>query len=305
MNLGTSASRTPLVSILAPIYNEEQFLNEMLASVVEQTYSNWELCIVDDGSDDKSLEIIRRAERMDDRVRVICAGVRMGKREAFNRAFSASQGQIIVALAGDDSWPKSALAHRVSVLSQFPLDRPSVVYSRMEMFWEDGSKLITPRRKRGSRSFPGVTLSRPLAERIFPIPATLISDDPWVRLVSEALAEFSAEDRTPVIHYRVHPGNTTIRHMPFGEMNEAFHARNLAYHSVSSQFGSEVDSDLAKRLGAHELAEKRRYMRKPLIAAATSGLTPTERIAYLVYASPVLYSIRTRFYKALTGWRGR
>ena len=48
----------PLVSIIMPVYNCERFLSESIESVISQSYKNWELLIVDDGSKDKSVSII-------------------------------------------------------------------------------------------------------------------------------------------------------------------------------------------------------------------------------------------------------
>ena len=48
----------PLVSVIMPVYNCERFLTEAIESVISQSYQNWELLIVDDGSKDKSVSII-------------------------------------------------------------------------------------------------------------------------------------------------------------------------------------------------------------------------------------------------------
>ena len=48
----------PLVSIITPVYNSEQFLEKMIMSVKKQTYKNWELILIDDYSKDKSLKIL-------------------------------------------------------------------------------------------------------------------------------------------------------------------------------------------------------------------------------------------------------
>ena len=60
----------PLVSIIMPIYNCERFLKESIESVISQSYKNWELLIVDDGSTDKSISIIESYAEKDSRIRV-------------------------------------------------------------------------------------------------------------------------------------------------------------------------------------------------------------------------------------------
>lgn len=54
-----------LVSVVTPVYNGEAFLTQAIESVISQTYSKWELLLLDDGSTDGSLEIMREYERED------------------------------------------------------------------------------------------------------------------------------------------------------------------------------------------------------------------------------------------------
>lgn len=63
-------SSDPLVSIVTPVYNEEEFLAECIESVLAQTYSNWEYTIVDNCSTDASAEIARKYAAKDSRIRV-------------------------------------------------------------------------------------------------------------------------------------------------------------------------------------------------------------------------------------------
>ena len=60
----------PLVSIIMPVYNCEKYLQESIESVLSQSYQNWELLAVDDGSRDRSLSIIESYVKKDSRVRL-------------------------------------------------------------------------------------------------------------------------------------------------------------------------------------------------------------------------------------------
>ena len=60
----------PLVSVIMPVYNCERFLTEAIESVISQSYLNWELLIVDDGSKDKSVSIIQSYAEKDSRIRL-------------------------------------------------------------------------------------------------------------------------------------------------------------------------------------------------------------------------------------------
>ena len=61
---------TPLVSIIMPCYNAEPFIAQSIDSVLAQTYDNWELIITDDGSTDKSVEIVRAYCDKDQRIQL-------------------------------------------------------------------------------------------------------------------------------------------------------------------------------------------------------------------------------------------
>ena len=60
-----------LVSVLMPVYNSERFLKESISSILEQTYSNFEFIIINDGSTDKSLHIIKQYLEIDNRIILI------------------------------------------------------------------------------------------------------------------------------------------------------------------------------------------------------------------------------------------
>ncbi len=63
-----------LISIITPVFNSEKTIGETIESVINQTYSNWELIIVDDGSTDNSIEIIKNYCEKDDRTKFIVGG---------------------------------------------------------------------------------------------------------------------------------------------------------------------------------------------------------------------------------------
>jgi glycosyltransferase involved in cell wall biosynthesis len=76
----------PVVSVVTPVYNGAEYLVECIESVINQTYENWEYVIVDNCSTDGTLEIARRYEAQDPRIRVVAADVFVGQIENQNRA---------------------------------------------------------------------------------------------------------------------------------------------------------------------------------------------------------------------------
>jgi len=102
-----SINENPLFSILMPVYNRAHMAKNAIESVIQQTYKNWELVIVDDGSDDKSMEVCARYE--DSRIVVATHHKNFGVGAGFKTAASISSGQIMGLLGSDDALEKNAL----------------------------------------------------------------------------------------------------------------------------------------------------------------------------------------------------
>lgn len=91
----------PRVSILVPVYNVEQFLSQCLSSLVDQTLADIEIICVNDGSTDRSLEILRRFAKKDDRIKIINKS-NSGYGDSMNRALKIAKGEYIGILESDD-----------------------------------------------------------------------------------------------------------------------------------------------------------------------------------------------------------
>jgi len=99
---------TELVSIVTPVYNCVAYLRETVKSVQEQSYSNWEMLLVDDGSTDGSAELVDQLAREDSRIKAIHQpNAKQGK--ARNNGISQATGNWIAFLDADDLWPANKL----------------------------------------------------------------------------------------------------------------------------------------------------------------------------------------------------
>lgn len=105
----------PLVSVILCNYNYERFIAEAIDSVLCQTYDNFELIIVDDGSTDNSRDVIRSYS--DQRIHFITQK-NQGQAAAFNAGFNSSKGEIICFLDSDDYWMPDKIAMVVDVFKQ-------------------------------------------------------------------------------------------------------------------------------------------------------------------------------------------
>ncbi len=113
--------KPPLVSIITPSYNQAAFLEETLRSVIEQDYPSMEYLVVDGGSTDGSVEIIKRHEK---EISWWVSEKDNGQAEAINKGFNRVRGEIIGWLNSDDTYLPGVLREVVEVFQIRPDHRP-------------------------------------------------------------------------------------------------------------------------------------------------------------------------------------
>jgi glycosyltransferase involved in cell wall biosynthesis len=218
IELGPLSSR-PLVSILISNYNYARYIGDSIQSALDQTYSNIELIICDDGSTDDSVRVIEEYERKDARLRLI-RQANGGQASGFNAAYYASRGEIIALLDSDDLFLPDKVERVVANFQKnsdagFGLHRVIRISAdhRRQGVWPMSAPL--PSGWYGARMMndggvlpympptSGLSLRREVAERIFPlsleVPLVKCPDQLITRLaplltrvtqVEEALAEY-------------------------------------------------------------------------------------------------------------------
>lgn len=111
--------RNGLVSIIMPSWNTAEFIGESIQSVINQTYKNWELIIVDDCSTDNTDEIVD--DFLDKRIKYLKNDKNRGAAFARNRALRQAKGEWIAFLDSDDLWKPEKLEHQLKFMKQYNL----------------------------------------------------------------------------------------------------------------------------------------------------------------------------------------
>lgn len=106
-----------LVSIIIPVYNAEKFIEETIESVLAQTYTNWELILVNDCSKDNSVEKINKY-LSDKRIKLINNEVNSKAAISRNNGIKVSKGKYICFLDADDKWNREKLKKQVSLMKE-------------------------------------------------------------------------------------------------------------------------------------------------------------------------------------------
>lgn len=110
---------TPVVSVVMAVYNTQSFLSDSIGSILAQTFTNWELICVNDGSSDGSLKVLKRYQQADPRVRVISRS-NTGLARARNDGIAASCGRYIAIMDSDDVALPERLWHQVDYMDKHP-----------------------------------------------------------------------------------------------------------------------------------------------------------------------------------------
>lgn len=295
------------ISILCAVRDEERYIREMFSSLVGQGFRDWELLVVDDGSVDATADIVEEYAAQDRRVRLLRRGVQLGKVSAYNLAYAASVGDIVIMLAGDDRLPAGSLEIREATMSDIPSTLRGLASFKLRSFSErkafDG--MVLPRGKFTSLSGGVLTMNRALADAVFPIPEGLPSEDIWLREAAMAVAEIHRESSEVVLEYRIHEGNSNPRMQPFESMNTAIAARFEAYRLLAASAALQVSEAQRESWREFYRLEQLRRAGKTWSILLADSQPLIRRLGLLSMSSPVLWRLRTTFYKALSGWQGR
>lgn len=109
-----------LVTIAISFFNDGIYLADTILSIVNQTYKNWELLLIDDGSTDNSFEIAKRFEALDKRIRVLKDGNNQGLAIRLNQSVQLAKGEYYARMDADDIMVKSRIETQLKYLLEHP-----------------------------------------------------------------------------------------------------------------------------------------------------------------------------------------
>lgn len=132
-----------LVSVIIPTYNRKATLKRAICSVICQTYTNWELIIVDDGSTDGTEELVH--DFISEKIYYIKSEVNQGVCKTRNIGIKHAKGDYIAFLDSDDEWTIDKLEKQ---LNEMHRKGTKVAYCRFSRLYQDGKSVIKPPKSR-------------------------------------------------------------------------------------------------------------------------------------------------------------
>lgn len=109
-----------LISVVLPVYNSNKYLGEAIESILGQSYRNWELIIIDDGSTDGSAELAKSFQIRDPRIRVWQNSNNFGVTASLNQGLKLAQGEFFARHDADDVSDSSRFSHQIERLATDP-----------------------------------------------------------------------------------------------------------------------------------------------------------------------------------------
>ena len=181
----------PLVTVAVPVFNTGPYLRQCIESIINQTFSDWELIAVDDGSTDDSLEILKSFSN--ERIKIYKNGCNKGPGYTRNFIVAHARGQYIALQDSDDYMGPNRLKEQVNVLRQNPTI--DLVGSRMTLIGKGGEVTGTRGSMRQHFDVQGI-----LFRSIAPAHATLMGKTSWFARNPYPEQLRRAEDRYMIVN---------------------------------------------------------------------------------------------------------
>lgn len=212
------AGSSPLVTVIIPCYNHAQFVAKAIDSVLAQDYPAVQLIVIDDGSSDNSVEVLKGLaktlpfELVCQENRGVCRTLNRGVREF-------ARGEWIAGLASDDFWRTDKIRLQIEALGNAPGTR--FCFSQAREFADEATAergRVFPRKVRQGEILNRVFLrqhvpagtmifARSLFDELGGFDETLREED-WDFVIRSAAASPFCAVEEPLLYYRAHPGNT-------------------------------------------------------------------------------------------------
>jgi glycosyltransferase involved in cell wall biosynthesis len=223
----------PKISVLIPTYNYGRYLAEAIESVLAQDFQDFELLIVDDGSSDNTVEVVRPFCSRDSRVHFAVNPVNLGMANNWNHCLHQARGEYIKFLFGDDKlFHRSALSKMLALMQTFPsavlaasarviLDEESRavdIYRDLADGCHHGRKIITACLMENGKNIVGepsaVMFRKVDASRGFDAKYGQITDvEMWINMLEKGDLAYTGE---PLCAFRCHPKQQTERNTASG-----------------------------------------------------------------------------------------
>ncbi|MBU1142747.1 MAG: glycosyltransferase family 2 protein [Firmicutes bacterium] len=292
-----------MISIIMPAYNEEKYISKAIESILNQTIKEFQLIIVNDGSTDKTSEIVRTYEKKYKNIECIEPG-KIGKNSAFNLAAKLVTGDWIYFMGADDVLPFNAL----EIWEKQTLNSSSsdlvVLSGKMKIISDNPkySDLILPKKKkRLNYSGPLTLMSKQVLNNILPLPTNFPNEDTWWSLYFRFFVKNQIKVNEIIVYYRIHNNNAISKNLNFDDFSLKYHSRYIVRIEFIERFKNNLSHKELKQLNTEMKIEHLRYNKKTFSIIFSKGLNAKDKIRTVFFSSKFLYSIKIKLDRYFLG----
>ena len=242
-----------MVSIIMPAYNAAKTIQASIDSVLVQTYEDWELIVIDDGSLDETLKLVECASGLDSRVRCYENESNLGVAETRNRGIELADGHWIAFLDSDDLWHRDKLETQMRFISEMGA---VISYTGTSYMNESGSIsnyiLHTQRNlsytmllRRNIMSCSSVVVRK---DFMIPFPDGDMHEDyaVWLQILKKVEYAYGIDE--PLLIYRMSSGSKSAKR---------FHSARMTYNSyIHVGYGSFISLIFTLRYALHSISKR-------------------------------------------------
>jgi teichuronic acid biosynthesis glycosyltransferase TuaG len=295
------------VSVIMPVYNAELYVCEAIASVQAQTYSNWELIVIDDGSQDNSADLIKSIASLDNRIFYFYQdNGKQGK--ARNLGLQAAKGEYVAFLDADDVWMPNKLEQQLWDLKYQGVD---LIFGHA--YFLDGTNKTINRTGRGKGKYQGndavalllyheaFVMSTVLVNREIIYAVGCFETDPaiqycedwhlWLNLALSGYSFYTNGD--PVSYYRLHSASAAKVEQQ-GKVKFF-----LALHNLCQRYPQHMELAKAARKRGQNLVIHQDTIGSSLVNTILKMFYPESRSGGQRALLRVAFTINTSFFRKL------
>ncbi|ETB63551.1 TPA: hypothetical protein DIC38_03600 [Candidatus Nomurabacteria bacterium] len=154
---------SPKISIIIPTYNGEKYIQKAIESVLNQTFKDFEVIVVDDFSKDNTVSVIEELQKKDERIKIICLNENSGgPAKPKNEGFKIAKGEYVAYLDQDDEWLKEKLEEQIKFFEDSKDKNLGLVYCGGNLVDEDNKCFSQYIPKMKDNPFPEMLLRNPI-----------------------------------------------------------------------------------------------------------------------------------------------
>jgi len=302
--------QSPSISVVLPVFNAEQYLAQAIESILNQTYINYELIIIDDGSTDTSHEIAIKSKEKDSRVRVL-AQPNMGISKTLNRGIDLARGEWVARMDADDVALPDRFEKQIAKLCETGAD---ICGSWVKHFGSSDTRTIKYRESDQAIKYEmlfGTPFAHPTIMMRTDLARTLRYDENWDKCEDYDLWERSARAgykmtnvQEALLKYRVHNlQSSLVASQIQQEMTQKIRLR----YGVDFFESKGIESDLFRevlKLRAPEIIPINHQLVEDAFEQLLDMAKGESRAAVFDHVTRLYYRIATNSISAGASWSG-